>query len=86
MEIIKTAKAGSLFSNDVLIMISPNDELVIELDTIVKQFEEAILDTIQNKLAEMNVAKGLIQIKDKGALDYTLRARLETAILRGIEL
>lgn len=88
MDINGVGKAGTLESNDVMIMVGPNDEgkLEIDIDSIVyKQFGEDIRKTIEKKLKEMNITSGIIRCNDKGALDYTIRARIEVAIKRAMK-
>lgn len=84
MEISKIAKAGTLESNDILIVATPNEGgIEITLESIVmKQFGDQILDVIKKKLNEMEVKNVKIIAQDKGALDYTIRARVETAVGR----
>lgn len=84
MEISKIAKAGTLESNDILIVATPNEGgIEITLESIVmKQFGDQILDVIKKKLNEMEVRNVKIIAQDKGALDYTIRARVETAVGR----
>ncbi|WP_035292441.1 citrate lyase acyl carrier protein [Clostridium sp. KNHs214] len=85
MKIEKVAKAGTLESNDVMITVMPNVNggIEVEIDSIVmKQFGEAIKETIMNTLKELKVEEVKIKAEDKGALDYTIKARIETAIKR----
>jgi len=84
MRITKSSKAGTLESNDILIMVSPNDEgNKLELESIVKlQFGEHIEKLILNKLSEMHIENAFIKAQDKGALDYVIISRVETAIKR----
>ncbi|MDP4160820.1 MAG: citrate lyase acyl carrier protein [Bacillota bacterium] len=87
MNITKVAKAGTLESNDILIMVMPNDsgDVELELESIVmKQFGEVIRNVILNKVQEMGIEGITIKAQDKGALDYTIGARVETAIKRAI--
>lgn len=87
MKIEKVAKAGTLESNDVMITVMPNMEsgIEIEIDSIVmQQFGESIKETIMNTLKELGVETVKIKAEDKGALDYTIKARVETAIKRAI--
>jgi citrate lyase subunit gamma (acyl carrier protein) len=87
MKICKVAKAGTLESNDILIMVSPNPEGGVELSLesiVMKQFGEAIRNTILEKLKELEVDDISIIAQDKGALDYTIRSRVETAIKRSL--
>ena len=81
--ISKAAKAGSLESNDLMIMIEPSDKLDITLNSVVKeQYGDKILKAINEVLEEEGVTKANIVIEDKGALDFTIRARMRTAIER----
>ena len=81
--ISKAAKAGSLESNDLMIMIEPSDKLDITLNSVVKeQYGDKILKAINEVLDEEGVTKANIVIEDKGALDVTIRARMRTAIER----
>lgn len=85
MKINKVAKAGTLESNDILIMVMPNDKagVEIELESIVmKQFGDQIRKVLTEKAAELGLDGVKIQAQDKGALDYTIKARLETAVSR----
>lgn len=87
MKITKVAKAGTLESNDILIMVMPNDsgKVELELESIVMlQFGDVIRQVILHKVEEMGVESITIKAQDKGALDYTIGARLETAIRRAI--
>lgn len=81
--ISKAAKAGSLESNDLMIMIEPSDKLDITLNSVVmEQYGDKILKAINEVLDEEGVTKANIVIEDKGALDFTIRARMRTAIER----
>lgn len=88
MKISKVAKAGTLESNDIFIMVMPNEKggIELQLESIVaKQFGDQIEKVILDKVKEMNVEDILIKAQDKGALDYTIGARVETAIKRATE-
>ena len=84
-KIRKMAKAGSLESNDILIMIAPGDG-TIELDlesTVFKQYGEAIKEVILTTLTDEGVRNAKVKAQDKGALDYTIKARVKTCVMRG---
>lgn len=87
MKIVKPAKAGTMESNDIYIMVYPNEKgNEIQLDSIVlKQFGKQIEKTIMDTLKELEVENALVVAKDRGALDYTIKARVETAIKRALE-
>lgn len=85
MKINKIAKAGTLESNDILIMVAPKDgdDIDVELESIVmEQFGEDIEKTIKEKLIDLGVSGIKVKAQDKGALDYTIKARVETAVQR----
>ncbi|MCH5138526.1 citrate lyase acyl carrier protein [Clostridiaceae bacterium UIB06] len=87
MTINKIAKAGTLESNDILIMVMPNENGGIELEVesiVLKQFGKQIKKTILDKVHEMGVESIIIKAQDKGALDYAIKARTQTAIERAI--
>jgi len=77
------ASCGSIESNDCLITVQPFETLKIEIDSIVfDQFGEQIEKVIRDTLNELKIDKLFVRIDDKGALDYTVKARLITAIQR----
>ncbi len=75
--------AGSKESNDCLISIETNDKTVIEINSIVGAFfYNQILKTIEDTLTEQGLKNVKVVVIDKGALDYTIKSRLLTAIER----
>jgi citrate lyase subunit gamma (acyl carrier protein) len=75
--------AGSKESNDCLISIETNDKTVIEINSIVGAFfYNQILKTIEDTLTEQGLHNVKVIVVDKGALDYTIKSRLLTAIER----
>ena len=47
-----------------------------------KQFEHLIRAQIASTLEQLGVSAGHISVSDRGALDYAIAARIETAIRR----
>ena len=81
----RIAQAGTLESNDIFIRISKisGDENVLKLRSIVsKQFGLAIEQTIKAVLGESGLLGVQVEADDRGALDCTIRARMEAAIER----
>jgi len=75
--------AGSFESSDCLITVSKSDETKIIIESIVfEQFGDQIKDVILSTLKELNLTNLLIECVDKGALDYTIKSRLITALKR----
>lgn len=80
---MKVGVAGSVESNDVLITVQPADTLTIEITSIVDAFfHDQIEKVIKDTLNERNITNVKVVCQDKGALDYTIKARLVTALNR----
>ncbi len=84
MEIVKCASAGTMESSDAYVEIEPAADLQIQLESVVQeQFGEDILNVVRQVLTECGVEKAAVRVIDRGALDCVIRARVETAALRG---
>lgn len=86
MKLKKPAKCGTLESNDIFVILTPIENgIEIELEsTVEKQFGAHMREVIKNKLIEMDVDGVKVQAQDKGALDFTIRARIEAAVARAL--
>ena len=83
MIILKKGQAGTMQSSDLMVIVEPARELTIEIEsTVKKQFEHLIRAKLEQVLAKFGVESGRISISDRGALDYAIEARLETALQR----
>lgn len=82
----KLAQAGSLESNDLLVVIKKKPEvtgLKLEIDSIVSnQYYDRINEVVIETLTKFGVRDVVVKIQDRGALDCTIRARIETACKR----
>ena len=84
MEIVKSASAGTMESSDAYVEIEPGDALQIDLESVVQlQFGQEIRRVVTEVLQENQVEKANVRVIDRGALECVIRARVETAILRG---
>ena len=84
MQIVKNASAGTMESSDVYVEIEPADSLEIQLESVVKeQFGEDIRRVVGEVLNQCGVQKACVRVVDRGALDCVIRARVETAVIRG---
>ncbi len=84
MNIIKAASAGTMESSDAYVEIQPAAGLEIRIESVVaSQFGAAIETAVREVLAEYAVTAAAVRVVDRGALDCVLRARVETALLRG---
>ena len=84
MEIQKSAIAGTLESSDVQVTVEPGAngiELAIE-SSVMNQYGRAIRRTVLATLERLGVTAARVQVVDKGALDCTIRARVECAVFR----
>ncbi|SKA90338.1 citrate lyase subunit gamma (acyl carrier protein) [Caloramator quimbayensis] len=87
MEIKRIAKCGTFESNDIYVIVEPNSDggVEINLESIVmKQFGEQIKKTIDETVKSFGIKSIKITAKDRGALDYTIKSRVETAIKRAL--
>ena len=86
MDILKNASAGTMESSDAYVEVAPGTGVQIHLESVVaQQFGEAIQSVVREVLAELNIENANVRIVDRGALECVIRARVETAILRGKE-
>jgi citrate lyase subunit gamma (acyl carrier protein) len=80
---MKVGTAGSKESNDCLVTVKENIETKIVIDSVVAAFfYDQIMATVKETLKEMNTENVLVTVEDKGALDYTIKSRLISAIKR----
>lgn len=83
-QILRRATAGTLESSDVFVTLEPACELEIEIDSVVQnQFGDSIRRTVEQVLEEQQIRAVRLSVVDRGALDCVIRARVETAVLRG---
>lgn len=86
MEITRKVQAGTMQSSDLMIFLEPAPSLTIEIEsTVKKQFEHLIRARIEEVLRKHNVTAGLIRVTDRGALDYAIEARMESALQRAAQ-
>jgi citrate lyase subunit gamma (acyl carrier protein) len=86
----RTAIAGTMESNDIMITVSSSRQEgknTIAVESIVmQQFGPAIIAVIEECLEQFHIGSVHIDARDRGALECTIRARMETALLRYKEL
>lgn len=84
MKIEKGAVAGTLESSDCLVAVEPGSGSVeFELvSDVIHQFGHSIRKTVMETLDRLGVNDIKIHITDKGALDCTIKARVECAVFR----
>ena len=84
----RRGQAGSLESCDALVIVELSDEkrgILLELDSpSLLSYEEDMKSAVIETLCSLGVADALVKIQDRGSLDCTLRARVETAARRAL--
>lgn len=83
MEIQKTAMAGTLESSDVQITVEPSDRLSLTIESsVINQYGRQIKAVVLKTLKELEVMNAKVTVIDRGALECTLKARVECAVYR----
>ena len=84
MIIQKAAMAGTLESSDAQVTVEPGTngiELVLK-SSVMNQYGRQIKETVKATLADLGVENAVVTVIDKGALDCTIKARVECAVFR----
>ena len=85
MELKTTGVAGTLESSDVMVTLEPAPSgISLNLEsTVVNQYGRQIKETVLATLARLGVKNAAVTVSDHGALDCTIKARVECAYYRG---
>ena len=87
MNIVKPSTAGTMQSSDLIVHVEPAERLEIQIEsTVKKQFEHLIRQRVEAVLSRHSVTRALVIVNDRGALDYAVEARVETALRRAAEV
>ena len=84
MKIEKSAIAGTLESSDAQVTVEPG-EGGVELSltsSVMNQYGRQIRAAVLETLERLDVKSARVTVVDKGALDCTLKARVECAVFR----
>lgn len=83
MVIENMAVAGTLESSDAQVTVEPAADLQLHIESsVLNQYGRQIKATVEQVLDRLEVRSGHVSVVDKGALDCTLKARVECAIFR----
>jgi citrate lyase acyl carrier protein len=87
MEIKKPAVAGTLESSDCQVTVEPgNGKVDFSLESaVIHQFGNQIKKVTLDTLKDLGIDNVRISIVDKGALDCTIKARIEGAVFRAVD-
>lgn len=87
MKLEKTGIAGTLESSDIQVKIEAGFEPGIEIvlnSPVKKQFGSQIEKVVREVIERHDIESAVVELKDSGALDCTIRARVECAIARAL--
>ncbi|WP_313582855.1 citrate lyase acyl carrier protein [Lacrimispora sp.] len=87
MEIKKPAMAGTLESSDCQVTVEPGNgkiDFVLE-SAVINQYGNRIRMVIMETLKNLGIDNVRITVVDKGALDCTIKARVEGAVSRSTD-
>lgn len=88
MRILREASAGRDEKGDIVVCLSPGREdsgIQIEIESTVKSlFGDQIRASVLALVEEYGLRDLKISIRDQGALDYAIRARVQTVIDRAL--
>lgn len=88
MKIKKPAMAGTLESSDCMVTVEPaakGEGITFELESaVIKQYGNRIRQVVLETLERLDVEDVKLTMKDKGALDCTIKARVECAVFRSV--
>ena len=88
MKLIHKAMAGTRESSDIMVTIEPKEEGGIQLEltsSVMQQFGRQIEAVIRETLKGLGVENALVTAADKGALDCTIKARVNCAAFRAAD-
>lgn len=85
MEIVKTGMAGTMESSDINVIVEKSQKTGTKIhlkSSVEKQFGDQIKAVILETLKELKVDDIVVRAVDRGALDCTIRARVQSAVMR----
>lgn len=86
MEILKSAAAGTLESSDCMVTVEPGEGICLDLtSSVMNQYGRQIKAAVLETLDRLDVKNANVTVVDKGALECTLKARVECAVFRSCD-
>lgn len=80
---MKKGVSGTKESSDCLIVVEKHEGIRVEVESIVKDFfGDHIEKLVKQTLKELKITNLKVTVDDMGAYDFTIKARLLTAIER----
>lgn len=87
MKLLRKSIAGTLESGDIMITLEPSSDEVIRVQLespVMRLYGRQIEDIIKNTLTSLGVTSCLVEARDKGAVDFTIKGRVQTAVFRAL--
>lgn len=85
INITKSSVAGTFESSDAYVTVEPSNTLEVTVESAVAaQFGDQIKASVLDVVKQMDAGSCRISVKDRGALDCVIRARVETALRRAL--
>ena len=84
-KIAQAARAGTLESSDLFVRVVPIEGEAVEIElesTVCEIYADAIYATIKESATALGAVGVKLIVQDKGALDYVIKARVQSALLR----
>jgi citrate lyase subunit gamma (acyl carrier protein) len=89
VKILREARAGLEDRGDVVVCVSPEEEkggIQLEIEsTLISMFGDQIRASVLAVVEEYGLQDVKMTLRDQGALDYAIRARVQTALERAIK-
>ena len=84
MKLTGTGRAGTLESGDILIEVEPaaGETEILLRSSVMRLYGQQIRAALLQTLEELDLQGVQLTAQDKGALDCTIKARLQTAVAR----
>ena len=87
MRLENSGIAGTLESSDVMVTLKPNPEQGIAIDIeskVVAQYGDEMKQTVMEVMQQFDISDAIVELKDRGALNCVIRARVQTAACRAL--
>lgn len=83
MQLQRSASCGSTEASDALVQLSPADGLEVSVASKSgPMYEDQILSVVRETLARLGVGAASVEVREGGAYDHVILARLEGALVR----
>ena len=79
--------SATVSADPITLRPNPNGGVQLNLRSdVMAQFGDAIRDTVMEERKKFDLNDVVVDVEDKGALDFVIRSRLQCAICRGAEI